>query len=92
LSGTAETGFSTFYGGRQEECLFDRWAIIQDSDGNRIIALTTRSPGIPTANAFRENELRGPAGMVIHRISGLEGVVDDLPRGLRSQRDEVAAG
>jgi hypothetical protein len=59
LSGTTETGFSTFYGGSQEECLFDRCAITQDSDGNLIISGTTRSPDFPTVNAFMEDEPDG---------------------------------
>lgn len=59
LAGTTETGFSTFYGGSQEECLFDRCAIAQDSDGNLIIAGTTRSQDFPTVNPIMEDEPDG---------------------------------
>lgn len=58
-SAAPEPGFSTFYGGSTEECLFDRCAITHDSEGNIIIAGTTRSPDFPLVNEFASNPSAG---------------------------------
>lgn len=59
----AETGsdFSTFYGGSNEECLFERCAITQDADGNLIIAGTTRSQDFPIINEYMSDTADGSA-------------------------------
>ena len=59
----ADTGsdFSTFYGGSNEECLFERCAITQDADGNLIIAGTTRSQDFPTVNEIMTDTADGSA-------------------------------
>lgn len=61
--GAADTGsdFSTFYGGSNEECLFERCAITQDADGNLIIAGTTRSQDFPTVNEIMTDTADGSA-------------------------------
>ncbi len=58
---TSATGsdFSTFYGGSNEECLFERCAITQDAHGNLIIAGTTRSQDFPTVNELMTDTADG---------------------------------
>lgn len=52
-------GFSTYYGGSTEECLFTRCSVTYDNEGNIIIAGSTRSPDFPTINAWMEDTADG---------------------------------
>lgn len=55
-SGGAAVGFSSYFGGSGEECLFERCAITTDADGNIYIAGTTRSQDFPTKNPIATDD------------------------------------